>query len=187
MKTAIIIHGRPEKDEYFDEDFLSPSNSHWLPWLQKQLLINDILAQTPEFPNAYCPVYEEWKIIFEQFSIDEDTILVGHSRGGGFLVRYLSENNISVGTVCLVAPSLMPNPKSENGFSGFEIDPALLERATALHLYYSTDDEPGILESVGAIKAALPDMVVHEFADKGHFTEEDLGSTEFPELLEVIL
>lgn len=39
-KSAIILHGMPSKEEYFSPAYASPSNSHWLPWLQKNLLIN---------------------------------------------------------------------------------------------------------------------------------------------------
>jgi len=97
MKSAIIVHGMPSKEEYFKVDRPSQSNSHWLPWLQHQLIINGFLAQTPEMPEPYKPNYEKWRSLFERFEIREDTFLVGHSCGGGFLVRYLSENNIQSG------------------------------------------------------------------------------------------
>ena len=106
MKTAVILHGKPSKEGYFDMTRQSQSNSHWLPWLKQQLIVNGILAQTPELPEPYDPDYKKWKAVFEQFKIDGETILVGHSRGGGFLVRWLSEHKIKVGKVALVAPSL---------------------------------------------------------------------------------
>jgi hypothetical protein len=40
MKNAVLIHGMPSKDEYFDPSAPSLSNAHWFPWLQKQLIIN---------------------------------------------------------------------------------------------------------------------------------------------------
>jgi len=88
MKTAIIIHGCPTKEEYSDSIRPSPSNCHWFPWLQRQLLLKGVLAQTPEIPDAYEPNYEKWKSMFERFDINEDTLLIGHSCGGGFLVRW---------------------------------------------------------------------------------------------------
>lgn len=51
MHTAIIIHGRPDEEEYFDDKFDSPSNSFWIPWIQHKLLINKIFA--PDSRNAY--------------------------------------------------------------------------------------------------------------------------------------
>jgi uncharacterized protein len=106
MKTAIIRHGKPSYEEYCNPRIPSPSNNHWLPWLQKQLLLNGFLAQTPELPAPYAPVYQDWCLAFEQFRIDEDTALIGHSCGAGFLLRWLSENKVTVGKVALVAPFL---------------------------------------------------------------------------------
>ncbi len=182
MKTAIIIHGRPEKDEYYDTSFPSPSNSHWLPWLQKELLCRDTLTQTPELPRAFAPDYDEWKNIFEQFAVDENTILVGHSRGGGFLLRWLSETKITVGKVVLVAPSILANPGVVTGFSEYNIDPTLESRTTGITVFYSTDDEDGILKSIEKIRSVLPAISFREFSDKGHFTSGD-GMDKFPELL----
>lgn len=119
MKNAILIHGWPGKEEYFDPNIPSPSNSHWFPWVQHQLLLKKIEAQTPEMPKAYEPNYEAWKEMFERFEINENSILIGHSCGGGFLTRWLSENDVRVGKVALVAPWLDPLPEKE-------IDPAFL-------------------------------------------------------------
>jgi len=48
MKTAIILHGMPSKKEYYNPKSSAQSNKHWLPWIQRQLILNDVLAQTPE-------------------------------------------------------------------------------------------------------------------------------------------
>ena len=106
MKNAIIIHGTCDEDEYFSDKYPSLSNSHWFPWLQKQLLINNIFTQTPEMPEAHKPDYDKWKKEFEKFDVNSETILVGHSCGGGFLIRWLSENKIKIKKLILVAPWL---------------------------------------------------------------------------------
>ena len=115
MKTAIILHGMPSKEEYFNAESPAQSNKHWLPWVQRQLILNGILAQTVELPEPYEPNYEKWRSVFEQFHIDEETNLIGHSCGGGFLVRWLSENKIKVGKVALVAPWLDPERERRAG------------------------------------------------------------------------
>lgn len=84
MKNAIIIHGMPSKEEYLNPANVSPSQNHWFSWLQRQLVLNGILAQTPEMPTPYEAHYSEWASVFEQFDITEDTTLVGHSLGGVF-------------------------------------------------------------------------------------------------------
>jgi hypothetical protein len=44
-----------------------------------------------------------------------------------------------------------------------------------------------ILESVSIILENVDDIEYHEFQEYGHFCSEDLGSDEFPELLECII
>ena len=83
MKTAIIIHGRPSKEEYFEKMQDSPSNAHWLPWIQHELLLAGVLAQAIEMPKPYEPTYDGWKSVFERFDVNEETMLIGHSCGGG--------------------------------------------------------------------------------------------------------
>ena len=113
MKNAIIIHGKPGKEEYYSDKYPSASNFQWLPWLQKQLLMRDIFAVTPEMPRPYEPEYKTWKREFERHEVTSETVLVGHSCGGGFLIRWLSEHpDVKTGKVFLVAPHLRLNYQS---------------------------------------------------------------------------
>jgi len=87
MKNAIILHGLPDRDEYYDASVPSSSNYLWIPWIQKQLLIKDVAAHTPEVPGAYKPTphYDVWQREFERFDVTPETMLVGHSCGCGLV------------------------------------------------------------------------------------------------------
>ncbi len=149
MQNAIIVHGSPGKKEYYSPDFPSASNAHWIPWLQNQLLIRNIHAVTPEMPLAFKPYYEIWKREAERFDIGPQTMLVGHSCGGGFWVRYLSEHpQLQVGKVVLVAPWLDPNNIRQTTFFDFQYDPCVAARTQGLTIFSSTTDHPGIHWSV---------------------------------------
>lgn len=187
MKTAVILHGMPSKEEYFNPTSSAQSNKHWLPWIQRQLIINGVLAQAIEMPEPYLPVYEKWCTVFEQLKIDEETILIGHSCGGGFLLRWLSENKIKVGKVALVAPWLDPAHELNTGFFNFEIDKELIGRTGGMTVFVSSDDYKVILDSVEQIKNALPDVIVEKFSDYGHFTFGGMKTDKFPELLRVLI
>jgi len=191
MKNAIILHGRPDREEYYGLEYPAQSNSHWIPWLQKRLQAKDIYAQTPEIPMSFRPDYQTWKKEFERYDIGPETILVGHSCGGGFLVRWLTENkDKKVGKVVLVAPWLNPedNPASETGnFFHFDIDPEIASRTKELVVFVSDDDKETIQKSVNIIKAKVKDLKVQEFSGKGHFTYGAMKTDEFPELLEECL
>jgi predicted alpha/beta hydrolase family esterase len=187
MKKAIIIHGWPDKDEFFDPAVPSPSNNQWLPWLQKQLGMKGWDAQTPEMPDAYEPNYEKWKSVFGQFDLDEETTLVGHSCSGGFLARFLSENDVKVGNVFLIAPWIDPTKElgEGNDFFKFTLDENLAAKTASLTIFYSTDDDDVIVESVNRLKT-IEGIKIREFSDKGHFCISD-GVSEFPELLIAII
>jgi predicted alpha/beta hydrolase family esterase len=187
MNQVILIHGRPDKEEYFDDTMPKPHEAHWFPWLKTELEERGIKTFIPIMPQPYEPDYEEWGKVFETYKITPETMLVGHSRGGGFLLRYLSEHNISVAGFIMVAPSILPNPGVVTGFSEYEIDKSIVNRIPKISLFYSLDDEEGIVKSVEKIKEFLPNITYREFPDKGHFTRGDLGTEAFPELLDEIL
>ena len=193
MRKAILIHGWTNKDAFYNPKYPTPSNGHWLPWLSKQLIIRDIHAIAPEMPHSYYPEYEIWKTELERFPLDEETILVGHSCGGGFITRYLSENNVKVGKVVLVAPWLgitdETNPEKDEKleFFDFEIDQKLAEKTKELVLFESTNDMKVIQESINILKKKIDNMKVVTLKDKGHFTQKSLGGVEFPELLNEIV
>ncbi len=188
MKNAVIIHGRPAKEEYYNPKYPSSSNFHWIPWIQKQLIIRDILAQTPEMPQAYAPIYEDWKREFERFDVTPETILIGHSNGGGFLVRWLSENkDTHGGIVVLVAPWVDPGHKKSGDFFEFDYDPKLTERIKKFIIFNSDDDMEQIQKSVEIIRKEIPGHIYKEFRGYGHFIKGQMPSPEFPELLEAVV
>lgn len=185
MKNAIILHGGPSKEEYYDPKIPSESNSHWLPWLQKQLIVRDILAATPEVPFAFDRNWAVWQREVERFDIGPETILVGHSTGGGFWIKYLSIHpELRVGKVVLVAPWLDPfQQHTKNFFDDFEIDPDFVGRTAGVTVFYSDDDQDDILKTVEIIREKVKNLKFKEFHDYRHFLYEDMHTTEFPELL----
>ncbi len=185
MKNAIILHGMPSREEYLDPETTSPSNSHWIPWIQKQLLIKGYSAQTPELPDPFNPQYEAWKRVFELFPITTETVLIGHSCGAGFLVRWLSENKETVGKVILVAPWIDTSKELENGFFDFDIDTEMGSRAESITILVSQDDHEEILSSVERLKD-IKNISIERLEGMGHFTSEDMSSNEFPALLELL-
>ena len=192
MKNAILIHGWNTKEEYYDATRPTASNDHWFPWLTKQLVLRDINTVAIEMPNGYYPEYEVWKQELERYDITNQTILVGHSCGGGFLVRWLSENDIKVGRVILVAPWLgydiegIEDEPFDESFFQFEINSRLVRNAESVRVLYSDDDVASIQRSVTEITEAVDDIMTTKLHGKGHFTLHSLGTHEFPELLDEI-
>ena len=189
MNRAIIVHGMMSKEKYFDvtmED--SSSNSNWLPWLQHQLCARDILAQTPEMPRPFAPDYNAWKNEFEMLMPDENTLLVGHSCGGGFLIRWLSENpQKTVEKVVLVAPWL-DIEKDYVPMFGFSLQPDIAGQSKkGIDVLYSTDDGPVLQSTLEYLRQTVKDLRYHEFINYGHFRLKEMKTREFPELLQICL
>lgn len=187
MSNAILLHGTCDTDEYFSDTYPSLSNSHWFPWLQKQLLIQHIFTQTPEMPDAYKPDYQKWKNEFEKLSVDQESILVGHSCGGGFLMRWLSENDQQIKKLILVAPWVDPDRRKTTDFFEFTINPDIAERIEEIQMLISDDDEPEIHTSGEIIRKSLPNIAFHSFHNYGHFTFEEMKTEKFPELRDLVL
>lgn len=186
MKNAIILHGMPDKEEYLAAGGDLEVLGHWIIWLQDRLVEIGIKAEVPKLPEPYDPKYEKWKSVFEGFQISPDTILVGHSCGAGFLIRWLSENKLPVGKVVLVAPWIDPTKEFTKDMFDFVINPDIANQCEELTIMYSKDDDDGVLQTVRELKSSLSNANYKEFLDKGHFTLEDMGTTEFPEILEVL-
>ena len=186
--NAIILHGVPEKQYYYDPSKPAESNAHWLPWLQKELIIRDIKADTPEVPHSFDPRWEGWVKEVERYDIGPSTMLVGHSGGGGFWLRYLSQRTgLRVGKVVLVGPWLDPNHTVDASFFDFTFDRELARRTEATIIFHSHDDSESVKTSVATIMSEVDDIQLREFEGYGHFKDDNLGGEAFPELLQELL
>lgn len=189
MKNAVILHGGPSKQEYYDPEMPSMSNAHWIPWLQGQLLKNEIEAATPEVPHAFDRNWVTWTKEVERFDINNNTLLVGHSTGAGYWVKYLSIHpKLTVDKVVLVAPWLDPDHvHTKNFFDDFTIDSNMMKRTQGIIVLYSDNDQESVLKTVDILKKSLQNAKFISFPHYGHFCTSDLKTTKFPELLGIIL
>ena len=53
MKNAILVPGRPDKDLHYDPEFPNNSENYWFSWLKRQLIVEDIQADTIEPPLPF--------------------------------------------------------------------------------------------------------------------------------------
>ena len=184
MKTAFVLHGVCDREEYFEMDFPSPSNAHWLPWLQQRFLRAGVLAQCLEMPVPYSPVYDDWVAVWERQNIRPDSVVVGHSAGCGFVLKWLAANpDVRLGKLVLVAPWLDPARKCGDFVQG-ELDAGLVARVGELHILASDDDMDSVQVSVARLVAFYAGAIIHRFEKHGHFCAGDIG-VEFDALWEV--
>ena len=111
--NCIIIHGCPSNKEKALDQKTRTYYKHWIPWTKKQLLTLNIKTETPLMPEPWSPDYNKFKTEFEKYKVGENTILIGHSCGCAFLVRWLSETKQKIKQLILVAPWKVPNKKDK--------------------------------------------------------------------------
>jgi predicted alpha/beta hydrolase family esterase len=129
------------------------------------------------------PDYNVWKEIFEWFPVDENTTLIAHSCGCGFLLKWLSQNDVRFKKLILVAPWLDPK-KTRNDFLTCRLKGDLESRIEEIHVFYSLDEPvDGVKETVELVRKSYPSAKYHEFQQHGHFDIEAMGTDAFPELL----
>ena len=59
MKNAILVPGRPDKDLHYDPEFPNNSENYWFSWLKRQLIVEDIQADTIEPPTCI-HTWQKW-------------------------------------------------------------------------------------------------------------------------------
>lgn len=193
-RNCIIIHGCPPLRD--KERAMSPEmrtyDKHWLPWAKKQLIAKGIETEIPLMPTPWEPDYEKFKKEFEKYKVTENTILVGHSCGCAFLVRWLGETKQSILKLVLVAPWKIPEKdhKSPEAFYLYPIDETIKTRVEEIVMFTADDEADDEYdngkESLKIFHKALGGKII-ELKGHGHYIIKNMGTEEFPELLEVIL
>lgn len=163
------------------------SRRDWKTELQDQLGDN-FSVYVPQMPNKQNSQYEEWKIVFEKVVdlLDDNFILIGHSLGGIFIAKYLSEDKIKrkiKKTFLLGTPFDDEGMEQEPLYSFTRVGDLknLEKQAGELHFYHSEDDFAVPFSHVKKYKKELPNAKIREFTDRNHFLQERI-----PELIDDI-
>lgn len=142
---------------------------------------------TPQMPNKQNARYEEWRIWFERMTpfLGDGVVFVGHSLGGIFLVKYLSENMFpkKIKAVILVAAPFKEVVGKES-MGDFALPSSITnfsKQAGKIYLLYSKNDPIVPFEALTKYERALSGAKTKIFEDKGHFNIES-----FPEIIEII-
>lgn len=187
MKNVIIIHGCPSEEEKAMNSETRTYDKHWIPWIKEKLTQKGIKTETPLMPEPWHPEYEKFKTEFEKYPVDENTILIGHSCGCSFLVRWLGETKIEIAKLILVAPWKINEdaPRYELDFYKFPIDSTIAERVRDIVMFTSDNEENDGKKGLEMFHNALGGKVIN-LKGHGHYVLGHMGTEEFPELLEII-
>jgi predicted alpha/beta hydrolase family esterase len=195
MGQVIVIHGATTFSNY--ENYLRylrtksinidqlKHQPYWKECLQEDLG-NRYEVLLPSMPNTTNARYSEWKLWFENLaSVSTDgCILIGHSMGGVFLAKYLSENKFPSkvkGTILIAAPH---SDESQDDLGDFKLDKAFEQfssQAGKVTLFFGEDDPVIAAVEIEKYRQDLPGADFRIISAPDHFVRPA-----FPELLELI-
>lgn len=186
--NCIIIHGCPSNIERAMSPETRTYDKHWIPWLKKELSSRGIKTETPLMPSPWKPDYNKFKKEFGKHKVTENTILIGHSCGCAFLVRWLGETKQKINKLILVAPWKIPdkNDKFRKAFYEYSIDKTIKSRIKEIVMFTANDEEEDGKKSLEIFYKALGGEII-ELKGRGHYTLRDMGTEKFPELLKEII
>ncbi len=180
--NCIIIHGCADdaNDPVYEQ--------HWIPWVKQELTDRGIPTETPHMPEPWIANYEKFKYEFSKYAVNENTILIGHSCGAAFLVQWLGDTKQRINKLVLVAPWKVAydNDPSRQNIYTFDIDTTIKDRVNDIIMFTADDEEEDGKKSLLIYQEALGGKII-ELPDHGHYILSDMGTVEFPELIDQVI
>lgn len=167
------------------------------PWLKKDLEARGFEVKIPAMPDTDYPRLESWLVHLKRVinSLDQDTIIIGHSLGGNIALRFVEQipEGEVINKLILVAPAINEirelNDEEKIIFEPWKKEPIdfdKIKRSTKEIVAYFSDNDRWIpIETGELIQEKLEGRVVI-IPGKGHFGDDE-GVTEFKELRDEIL
>jgi len=189
--NVIIVHGclSPASEEKASNPQTRTYDKHWLSWLKDELSKKKIECFVPLMPTPWNPNYLLWKKEFDKLNVNEKDILIGHSCGCAFLVRWLGDTKNKIKKLILVAPWKIPSKdfsEGENNLYDYEIFSGLKNNIKKVTIFTSDDDDKDGIKSARIYHKILGGRLM-ELKEHGHFVTGDMGTNKFPELLKEVL
>lgn len=180
MRTVFIFHGTGGSPE-----------GNWFPWLKKELEQKGLRVIIPRFPTPEGQSLEAWLKILSQYKefINEETIFVGHSLGGMFLLKVLEQLDHSVYAAFFVAAPVGIKPikyyDSDYIFTQFKFDwGKIVGKAKHVAVWHS-DNDPYISLGNGEELARRLHIKLNFIPNAGHLNAESGYTTLEPLLQEI--
>ena len=184
-----ITASKPGMKVYLIHGAYGHPDENWFTWLKEQLKQFGYETIVPQFPTPQNQNPEAWFLVFENYRkyVNPETILIGHSCGGAFLLRVMENLDRTVKAAVYVAASAGVRP-----IKYYEVDRPFVEkpfdwdriRRNAEHslVFHSPNDLLICIEN-GELIAEKLEIDLISVSNAGHFNAA-AGYTKFELLLE---
>lgn len=179
QSNIIIVHGA------YGHPF-----ENWFNWMKVELAKLGVECFVPQLPTPNGQELQNWLQLFNSTIvpiINPDTILIGHSLGAAFLLRWLEQTNQAVSTTILVG-SFIGNvgiQKFDKINESFFTNPfdwhSIINKSKQFFCYHGSND-PYVSRSNFAFIAKNLHARKIIISNGGHLNEA-AGYTSFPQLL----
>lgn len=164
---------------------------NWFPWLKGELEKKGCRVFVPQFPHPKDHPLSDWLNVFKDYEkyINEDTILIGHSLGGIFLLRVLEKLTKPIKAAFFVATPIGIGSiryfMSDFKFSGFDFNFGKIGEMAKYFTVYHSDNDPYVSLENGEELAKKLGIKLTFIPNAGHLNTE-AGYTKFDLLLKDI-
>jgi len=195
-KTVVLIEGGTTFETYDDYISFLRSMPVSVEYLEKQNWRDSLQTDLGEtfkvvrlqMPNKINAKYEEWKIYFHRYLeiLGDDIVLLGHSLGATFLVKFLAEETLKnrISRVILVAAPF-GEKKTRPSLGDFIFESSTnfeaINSDLKITLFASDNDKLITNDDVEKYRNVIKNLEVKTLPDRGHFSQN-----EFPELISCI-
>jgi hypothetical protein len=137
----------------------------------------------PQMPNESEPDYEPWKMQIKQelAALKGEVILIGHSLGSSFLLKYLSEEKIEnpiTGIILLATPYWGGDGWRYEEYESVTLPEGFaskLPSGAPIFLHHSRDDSVVPFAHLALYAEKLPQATIRKFDGRGHQFNNDLA------------
>lgn len=146
----------------------------------EEALKDQYIVKYPRMPDESNPDYKNYKMKIEEEleKINGSLVMMGHSVGSCFLLKYLSEEKVDkdmVGIFLTATPFW-----GEGGwqYEGFRLEndfPSKLPAKVPVFFYHSTDDEIVPFSHLALYAQKMPHANFRRIAERGHQFNNDLS------------